>query len=61
MHISNDEIPRSPVPGCGEDRGMIHCLLFDDKVTASLCMLRKQELGERGEFSCSGCAFEGVR
>ena len=39
------------------DVQMIHCKLFDDMVTPHLCLLRKQELGAKNDFSCEGCAW----
>jgi hypothetical protein len=38
-----------------KDVRMIHCKLFGDKITDYLCLLRKDELHERGAFSCEGC------
>ena len=45
------EPPGSP------DVQMIHCKLFNDTVTPHLCLLRKQELGSKNDFSCEGCAW----
>ena len=36
----------------------VYCKLFSDTVTKSICQLRKQELNNRGGFSCVGCLME---
>jgi len=44
-------------PPAGNDV-VIFCKLFSDTVTEDLCMLRRKELQEQGEFSCRGCIMD---
>lgn len=35
----------------------VYCKLFSDTINNHICVLRKQELNNRGDFSCSGCCM----
>lgn len=38
----------------------IHCMLFSDRVSEKLCLLRKKELNRKGVFSCEGCPMDTI-
>lgn len=38
----------------------VHCMLFSDRVSEKLCLLRKKELNRRGVFSCEGCPMDTI-
>ncbi len=36
------------------------CLMFGDRVTDSLCLLRRKELGRSESFTCEGCERDSM-
>ncbi len=60
MKSADDNVFAAPLPEPVEDLTMVHCRLFNDRVTDTLCLLRKRELDDRGEFSCGECAGNAV-
>ena len=39
----------------GENNALTRCKLFGDNVPKHLCELRRAELNNKGDFSCTGC------
>jgi hypothetical protein len=39
----------------GENSTFTQCKLFGDKVPKHLCEIRRAELNNKGDFSCTGC------
>jgi hypothetical protein len=33
-----------------------YCMLFDDMVTRTSCLLRREELKEKKDYACRGCS-----
>lgn len=50
------EVPQSV--GAGKNNTFTLCKLFGDKVPKHLCELRRKELNNKADFSCTGCPID---